>query len=211
MIVPDLALGRLLRFLSSVGMLHEDAKDTFSATNITRALAVKGNQAGICHCFDTCSPQWQAMPKFMKKVGYKHLTDAHNTVFQDAWNTKETAFEWFSHQPDELEFFNQYMAARRNADETWLSVYPVEEESKGWPAEEAVYVNIGGSIGHQCQEFKMKYPNIPGRVILQDLPQTIEHALQTPGVENTTYNFFEAPNPVKGKIHRRLDISPIMS
>ena len=49
----------------------------------------------------------------------------------------------FSHQLDDLEFFNQDMAARRNADETWLSEYPVEEETKGWPADEAVYMSIG--------------------------------------------------------------------
>lgn len=152
--------------------------------------------------FDTCGPQYQEMPKHLKKVHYQNITDHHHTVFQDAWKTDLGAFEWFVHQPEALDHFNQYMAARREAAETWLSVYPVEEETKMWDPEAPVYVNMGGSIGHQCAEFKAKYPHVPGRVILQDLPHSIERALQTPGVENMVHDFFQ-PQPVKGILYLR--------
>lgn len=89
------------------------------------------------------------------------------------------------------------MASRREGAETWLSVYPVEEETKAWNPEAPVFVNIGGGIGHQCAEFKAQYPQVAGRVILQDLPHTIDRALQILGVENMVHNFFE-PQPVKG-------------
>ena len=36
-----------MRYLSSVGMLKETAVDTFAATNVTRALANPGQQAGV--------------------------------------------------------------------------------------------------------------------------------------------------------------------
>ena len=42
-----LALGRLMRYLSSVGMLEEITVDTFAATNVTQALANPGQQAGV--------------------------------------------------------------------------------------------------------------------------------------------------------------------
>ena len=45
----DLVTDRLLRYLSSVGMMKETGADTYSATNITHALASKGNQAGVRH------------------------------------------------------------------------------------------------------------------------------------------------------------------
>lgn len=60
------------------------------------------------------------------------------------------------------------MATRRDAAETWLSVYPVEDETKGWHPEAPVYVNIGVGIGHQCAEFKARYLQVPGRVISLD-------------------------------------------
>lgn len=45
----DLVPDRLLRYLSSVGMVKETGANTYAATNITHALASKGNQAGIRH------------------------------------------------------------------------------------------------------------------------------------------------------------------
>ena len=42
-----LTIGRLMRYLSSVGMLKKTAVDTFAATNVTRALANPGQQAGV--------------------------------------------------------------------------------------------------------------------------------------------------------------------
>jgi len=86
---------------------------------------------------------------------------------------------------------------RQGAQETWLSVYPVEEETKSWNPEKAVFVNIGGNVGAQNAEFMERYPDVPGRVILQDRQENIEKAIQTPGVENMTYDFF-TPQPVIG-------------
>ena len=75
----------------------------------------------------------------------------------------------------------------------------MEEELRGWKPtpNNALYVNIGGGIGHQCAQFKARYPDLPGRIILQDLEHSIEQALKTPGVENMVHDFFEA-QPVKG-------------
>lgn len=92
------------------------------------------------------------------------------------------------------------MALRRTPEVSWLSVYPVAREIEGWDSKDntrAIYVNIGGGIGHQCKQFKDKYPDLPGRVILQDLPHSISKALPTPGVENMEHDFFQ-PQPIKG-------------
>lgn len=123
--------------------------------------------------------------------------DELHTVCQEAWNTDLHQFAWFENHPKNLKFFNDYMAYRREPQVSWLSVYPVEEQTKNWDSSKPVYVNIGGGIGHQCAQFKEKYPNVPGSVILQDLPHSIEEALPTPGVVNMAHNFFD-PQPVKG-------------
>lgn len=147
--------------------------------------------------FETIGPLYQEMPRFLKKTKYQNPSDHYHSVFQDAWKTELGAFEWFKYHPMNLEYFNQYMAFRREGAETWLSVYPVEEEAKLWDPEAPVFVNVGGGIGHQCAEFKAHYPQVAGRVILQDLPHTIDRALQTPGVENMAHNFFES-QPIRG-------------
>jgi hypothetical protein len=148
------------------------------------------------------------LPAFLKKTKYKTPVDELHTAFQDAWKTPLHAFQWFGENPGHLAYFNDYMALRRQPELSWLSVYPVTRETKDWDAQDnskAIYVNIGGGIGHQCKQFKEKYPDLPGRVILQDLPHSIAKALPTPGVENMEHDFFQ-PQPIKSE--SRLCLSP---
>jgi hypothetical protein len=141
---------------------------------------------------------YQTLPAFLKKTEYKDPADELHTSFQDAFNTELAVFPWFASHPGHLAPFNDYMRLRRQPDVSWLTVYPVADEVKDWNPEKAIFVNIGGGVGHQCAEFKQKFPNAPGKVILQDLPASIAKALPTPGVDNTIHDFFQ-PQPVKGK------------
>lgn len=152
---------------------------------------------GLNASFYTCSPIHQSLPEHLKSSGYKNPEDETHTAFNKAFDTDKHVFFWFGGQPDRLKYFNDYMALRRTPDVSWLSVYPVVEEARGVTADRAVFVNVGGGIGHQCAEFKRAHPDIPGRVVLQDLQHSIDAALPTPGVENTVHNFFEK-QPIEG-------------
>lgn len=148
--------------------------------------------------FGTVGPSYQALPSFLERVGHRNPTNEIHTAFHDGWNTSVHPFAWFADKPDHLAYFNDYMALRRKPELSWLTVYPVEEEAQDISPERALYVNIGGGVGHQCAQFKEKYPNIPGRVILQDMPHSIAEALPTPEVENIAHDFFQ-PQPISGK------------
>lgn len=108
-------------------------------------------------------------------------------------------FEWMSAHPEDLRHFNNYMAlSRKLSQRSWLDVYPVATEAADWPTEQPLFVDAGGALGHQCAKFKKEHPNLKGRVVLQDLPHTIQRALSTPGVDNMVHDLFE-PQPVIGK------------
>lgn len=151
--------------------------------------------------FFTAQPQYQSLPGFLEQNGYKTPVDGTHTAFNLAFDTDLDSFSWFAQNPSHLAHFNAYMALRRQSDVTWLSVYPVEDEAAGWPVERPLYVNIGGGVGHQCAQFREKYPALPGRVVLQDLPSSVEQALATPGVENMALNFFDQ-QPITGEPER---------
>jgi hypothetical protein len=80
---------------------------------------------------------------------------------------------------------------------SWLSRYPVEEETKDWDPTKPVLVDVGGGFGHKCLEFRTEKPNVPGRVILQDLDHAIQNALPMKDVELEVHDFF-SPQTVKG-------------
>ncbi|KAG8170109.1 hypothetical protein KVR01_000854 [Diaporthe batatas] len=193
----DLVLtNRVLRYLAAIGAVTEVSKGSFVANHTTKNLTEKLTEAGISHYFGTAAPMYQALPRFLQRTGYKDPSDELDTAFQDAWKTSLPVFAWFADQPEQLACFNDYMALRREPEVSWLSVYPVMEKAKDWDPSKAVFVNVGGGVGHQCAQFKEKCP-VPGRVILQDLPHSIANALPTPGVENMVYDFFE-PQPIQG-------------
>ena len=133
--------------------------------------------------------------------------DQQRNIYQVAWDTEDSTFAWMEKHPSHAVNFNQYMASRRRDMTTWLDVYPFEKEVKDG-GNGVVFVDIGGNVGHQCAELKAKYPNLRGRIILQDLPHAIKMALQTPGVENMVHDAL-TPQPIKGMYSRHIFDWPI--
>lgn len=78
-----------------------------------------------------------------------------------------------------------------------MTVYPIEAELNDVDPSVPVYVDMGGGIGHQCAQLVEEFPELKGRVILQELPHTISQAMTTPGVENMGHDLHD-PQPVKG-------------
>ena len=147
--------------------------------------------------FDAQLPCWSALPRFLADSSYQNPSDARNTPFQIAHHTESTAFEWAMCQPDLMQDFNLWMRAQRTGQKSWLDVFPPERLAPDGESEAPFFVDIGGGIGHQCAALKARFPSITRRVVLQDLPKAIEHAIPTDGVEPMVHDFW-SEQPVKG-------------
>jgi demethylsterigmatocystin 6-O-methyltransferase len=75
----------------------------------------------------------------------------------------------------------------------------MEAEMASWSAEpdKAIFVDIGAGLGQACIQFKEKYPNLPGRIVLQELPPFIQTMNPIDRVELMAHNFL-TPQPVQG-------------
>lgn len=140
---------------------------------------------------------FQELPDFLLKTKHQDITDNTDTAHQVAHKSPLPAFLWFMEHPQAAAYFNEYMMHRRKDQAICWDVYPVEQETQGWDSNATVLVDIGGNIGHQCAEFKQKFPHVKGRVVLEDLPGPVGMALSTSGVDNKTHDMF-TPQPVKG-------------
>lgn len=81
-----------------------------------------------------------------------------------------------------------------------MDFYDVRSLYTGVGPDDVLIVDMGGNIGHDLSEFKRKWSDAPGRLILQDLPEVIEHAKESnlPSyIEPMAHNFF-TEQPVKG-------------
>lgn len=88
------------------------------------------------------------------------------------------------------------MALQRGDD--WIESFPVEKEVGSFSAapEQGILVDVGGGFGQQAIAFKSKFPNLPGRLIVQEIPSTLEGAQPVDGIELAEHDFFQ-PQPIK--------------
>lgn len=95
------------------------------------------------------------------------------------------------------------MSGYRQGKPTWTDAnfYPVSENlGRGLKENKdaVLLVDIGGGLGHDLEDFKGKYPQLPGRLILQERPEVIAQITETKqSIEPTVHDFF-TPQPVKG-------------
>lgn len=148
--------------------------------------------------FDTAGPMFPTLPSFSTDKGYHHIKDKNHTAYHDAWRTSVDAFTWLSQHSESFSDFNQCMMTQRRTAPTWLSEYPFEAQSQGWDPKKPLFVDVGGGIGHQCMELIDRYPNLPGRLVLQDLAYCIGEPLQSSWLEVMVHEIYDR-QPIRGR------------
>ncbi|KAI0468138.1 S-adenosyl-L-methionine-dependent methyltransferase [Xylaria cf. heliscus] len=143
------------------------------------------------------------MPQFLRENKYANMTDPALIPWYQSHGTADPIFSWINERPEVLKSFMGWMAGQRDGLPTFLSVVDFEAEfARDVEASTPVLVDVGGSMGHQCVAVRRKYPDLVGRVVLQDLPETIEKVRASPlpgfeGIEVMAHDFF-TPQPLRG-------------
>ena len=192
---------RLLRYLVAMHAIGEAGIDTYISNNVTKTLIIPQLEAGVNHTYDVVGASTMALPSFLAKTKYQNPTDIKHCAFQEGLRTQDSLFEWFPKHPELLNNFNLWMTGQREGRANWLDFFPFEERvardfHRGDGA--VMLIDVGGARGHEVEAIKKKYSNLPGRFLLQDLPDTIEQALPVPGMEAVAHDFF-TEQPVKGQ------------
>lgn len=196
----QLLLLRLLRFLVAMRAIGEAGVDSYVANNVTKNLVIPQLEAGVKHTFDVVEVATMALPSFLAKTNYQNPIDPKNCAFQQGFSTQDNLFEWFPKHPEYLNDFNLWMTGQREGRADWLDSFPFDERIvKGFCDRdgEVMLIDVGGARGHEIEAIKKRYPTLPGRLILQDLPDTVAQALTVPGMEVLAHDFF-TEQPIKG-------------
>jgi O-methyltransferase domain len=143
-----------------------------------------------------------AFPQWLKENGYKAPTDGKNTAMQPGFNTDLHFFEYLASEPEYPVRFMNHMSAYHQGRPSWMDpgFYPVEERlAVGLDPNAPLLVDVGGSTGHDLQEFHRKHPEVQGKLVLQDLPEVIKQAnsFVGPEIEAVEHDFFKE-QPIKG-------------
>ncbi|KAL8880631.1 MAG: hypothetical protein Q9198_001996 [Flavoplaca austrocitrina] len=142
----------------------------------------------------------------------------HSQDYQNPTQSTTSAFaytngsEFWTHlgkTPVHSQIFNDFMATRRQGRQRWYDIYPVGQElsasvsnaDQDRPGESnLLLVDVGGNRGHDLVELRAKYPDLVGKMILQDLPDVVAHASFEQDdervIEAMPHDFFQ-PQPIR--------------
>lgn len=88
--------------------------------------------------------------------------------------------------------------SRSQRGQEWFEIYPVEEKLRlsNPDASAILLVDIGGNVGHDLINFQKKFPDLPGRLVFEDLPGVVAAAGDLPkGIEGVGHDFFQPLPP----------------
>jgi demethylsterigmatocystin 6-O-methyltransferase len=189
----------LLRSMASFGFIEELAKDTFQANRISKALASPHVSGAAPHISLVHFPVAQVLPQYLKKHKYQNMTNNRDLPFQNALNTDLTPFEYMKGDPVQMKALGHIMVL--DATKHWVSSYPAIDTVGSFSAapDSAVLVDVGGGFGQHSVAFRNKFTNLPGRIVVQDLPSTLAHipSPKPAGIEFQEHDFF-TEQPIRG-------------
>jgi len=198
----ELLIVRLMRMLTAVGICEETGINTYRSNAMMDVLASDGQQAGMKYMTDLQFHIISKIRDFMLETQIHTGSAPSLTACQFAFG--KSFWQILDESEEQRANFNEYMKAARRGGQVqlWHERYPpaskLSDETLKTGQDAVLMVDVGGGVGGQVGAFRKQYPNLPGRCVLQDLPDTISRNQSPPeNVECIAYNFFE-PQPIKG-------------
>ena len=111
-------------------------------------------------------------------------------------------FEYLEKNNEQKEAFDLWMSSRRAAgDKSWFDLYPIVPpllEGLRHGKDDVFLVDVGGGRGHDISALHQRFLDLPGRLVLQELPDTFKDLSATDGVEFMAHDMFTT-QPIKGR------------
>ncbi|KAK8055193.1 hypothetical protein PG993_000420 [Apiospora rasikravindrae] len=198
---------RTLRLLSALGACDEVGLQTYRANDKTTVLASKGQIGGFRVSSVPISAITTKVEEFFRKHASGEWEEEANVPSLHTYTYGQSMYDYLRDHRERRADFDAYMEARKQEKRRrWHHCYPVLSQlgvRSDVPADSSqmAVVDVGGNQGHDLATFQESNPDFRGRLILQDLPETVEPLLvdqeKQRVFEVMPYDFF-TPQPVVG-------------
>ncbi|KAL4761111.1 S-adenosyl-L-methionine-dependent methyltransferase [Aspergillus foveolatus] len=197
--------------VSPAGVITETGCDEYRPTSFSKVLTVEKYSDAFPLMDATTESRSEtsrftmgilALPVFLEKTKYRNPTSGADTAFQLGCNTYKGFFGHLQQEHIPVKRFNNHMGVYAQGRARWIDpgFYRVRErliDGAAIKQDDVLVVDVGGSFGHDLLYFRRKWPDIPGRLVLQDLPEVLSAVKDLhPSIEITAHNFF-TEQPVK--------------
>ncbi|KAF9883253.1 hypothetical protein FE257_003809 [Aspergillus nanangensis] len=184
-------LETILEYLATQGFIDRISAVEYRPTKTTPLLLSPIFSHGVTHFHDSCQPALLALNSFLTQPGKAH------TAFELGQNSPEGFYQWMETHPVQQNAFHQFMKLQFASLPTWLDVVDFQRDfAQGLEPNTPLFVDVGGGNGQQCASLLEKYPQLGGRIVLQDLKSIVATAITDDRVERMEHDFF-TEQPVK--------------
>lgn len=134
-----------------------------------------------------------------ERVFLNEPQQSQRTAFEIGQQSSVDFYTWLEHHPVQGGAFHRFMEAQFASLPSWLTVVPFDSElAQSTTAETPTFVDVGGGKGQQCVALYEKFPQLAGRIVLQDRAAVLDEAITSSRVERMAYDYL-TEQPVKGE------------
>ncbi|KAJ5735309.1 S-adenosyl-L-methionine-dependent methyltransferase [Penicillium malachiteum] len=197
----SLLVERIMRVLVAIDFAQEEGPGMYSPTSLSREMTDKKSGSIVDTLFVDFAPAIVKTPDFLRETNYQNPEDHSAGPIQYTYNVKMTTFEWLARDVAVHERFHNYVQGVRESRPFWVDWFPVQERIlngyTGAPSDPLI-VDMACGSGRDMLALKRKFPDLTGRVILQDLP-AVFNAIHSHdiGLEKIGHDIFDR-QPVEG-------------
>lgn len=189
-------LARLMAMLIACGCCTRDAAHIYHGTADTSIWA------DVALTRDSVLVAAQ-LPVYLRQLGYREPLDTDTSAFTHTHG--QPFWQRMRSHGDDLLKYNRIMASGVGRTSVLPLLYPVRERLlAAMPIEASddasiVVVDLGGNRGGEIRKLRDRYPELRGRLVLQDLPDVVAacDVESLEGVQIMAHDFFQA-QPVRG-------------
>ncbi|RAH68369.1 o-methyltransferase [Aspergillus aculeatinus CBS 121060] len=196
--VSRVMLSRILKHLAAMGVIKESGPNEYRRTGFSISMQ-SPRYSDAYPCMTGCvTAGVLALPAHLKATNYMLPNDGTKCAFQRGFDTNLHFFDFLKQHPQHASEFNNHMSVYHQGRPSWMDLgfYPVQtlvQEATVTP-DDVLLVDVAGGIGHDLSEFHRKWPDLPGRLIVQELPEVVSQARElnlNPKLELMEHDFFE--------------------
>ena len=193
-----------MRALTSTHIFDETSPSRYTHNAFSSTFLIPANRDMFTQMYDFLGRGVYTMPQFLQSTHYRNPTDYHDGAFQYGHGTKLGPFEYVKKDPERARVYNSAMQSRATIGDArkCAGSFPYDRVvGEGEMTDsDVMIVDVGGGRGQALMAIKEVFPDLKGRMVLQDQRDVIEDAKASglPGfIEGMAASFFE-PQPIKG-------------
>ncbi|RAH70000.1 S-adenosyl-L-methionine-dependent methyltransferase [Aspergillus aculeatinus CBS 121060] len=195
-----LLVERIMRVIVAMDFASEQGPEQYRATRLSKEIT--GKKSGIVDTlFLDLAPAILQTPAFLRDTHYQNPEDHSAGPIQYTYHTPMNSFEWLATDKAAHARFHAYVEGVREGQPDWVDWFPVQARILDGcvaSASDPLIVNVAAGSGRDMLAFRRKFPDVAGRIIIQDLPAVFQDVHgQDLGLEKIEHDVFE-PQPVVG-------------